>query len=202
MVLGCGTAGVDQDAMSLQDTFQRDAPAAATPTEEAQRAYLALLFEKYRSALLRHVSRFTSSREDAADLVHDTYIRVMHRISLSRLDAAARGYLFQTATNLARDHRRRQRFRAHARLDEVPEEGLISPGASPEESFAADQVNSILNACLREMPDDVRSVFVLVRSQGMSYPEVARYLAIGRRTVERRMAEAMSCLAARFGGEQ
>jgi RNA polymerase sigma factor (sigma-70 family) len=179
--------------MSIRDTFQQDAPAEQSPTEDAQRAYF---------ALLRHVGRFTSSREDAADLVHDTYMRVMHRISLSRLDAAARGYLFQTATNLARDHRRRQRFRAHARLDEVLEECLISSDASPEESLAADQVNDILKDCLREMPEEVRSVFVLARSQGMSYPEIARYLAIGRRTVERRMAQAMSHLAARLGGER
>jgi RNA polymerase sigma factor (sigma-70 family) len=201
MVLVAKGDGFRHHCMSLPDSFERDA-SAGTPTEDAQRAYVALLFEKYRSALLRHVGRFTSSREDAADLVHDTYIRVMHRISLSRLDAAARAYLFQTATNLARDHRRRQRFRAHERLDEAAEEGLISPDASPEETLAADQVNDLLMECLRAMPDEVRSVFVLARSHGMSYPEIARHLAIGRRTVERRMAQAMSHLATRLGGER
>ena len=201
MTPGCTTARIDREDMSLRDTIQRADP-AATPVEDAQRAYLGLLFEKYRGALLRHVSRFTSSREDAADLVNDTYLRVMHRISLSRLDAAARGYLFQTATNLARDHRRRHRFRDHARLDEVPAEGLASAGASPEESLAADQVNVILKECLEEMPEEVRSVFILARSHGMPYPEIARHLAIGRRTVERRMAEAMSHLSARFGGDR
>jgi RNA polymerase sigma factor (sigma-70 family) len=176
--------------------------AAATQAEDAQRAYLALLFDRYRGALLRHVGRFTASREDAADLVHDTYVRVMDRISVSRFDAAARAYLFQTATNLARDHCRRQRFRAHARLEETPEENLFAPSPSPEEALAADQVTATLREALDELSPETRSVFILARSHGMTYPEIADHLRMARRTVERRMAEAMAFLALRFGSRR
>ncbi len=170
------------------------------PTDAAQRAFLTLLFNKYRGSLLRHVGRFAKSREDASDLVQDTYLRVMGRISMSRFDGEARAYLFQTATNLARDHYRRQKFRAHASLDEAPEETLRSDDPTPEQIISADQVTAALRAAIREMPDGTRAVFVLARSQGMSYEDIAKRLGIGRRTVERRVAEAVAFLAGRLRG--
>jgi RNA polymerase sigma factor (sigma-70 family) len=170
------------------------------PTDAAQRAFLALLFNKYRGALLRHVGRLASSKEDAADLVQDTYLRVMDRISMSRFDGEARAYLFQTATNLARDHLRRQKFRAHARLDDAPEDTLRAHGPTPDEVTSADQVTAVLRIAIREMPEDARAVFVLARSRDLSYAEIAKRLGIGRRTVERRVAEAVAFLASRLRG--
>jgi RNA polymerase sigma-70 factor (ECF subfamily) len=173
---------------------------ASDPTEAAQRAFLTLLFNKYRGALLRHVGRFAASREDASDLVQDTYLRVMDRISVSRFDGEARAYLFQTATNLARDHYRRQKFRAHASLDAAPEEALRTDDPTPEQITSADQVTAALRAAIRDMPEGTRAVFVLARSHDMAYEDIAKRLGIGRRTVERRVAEAVAFLVGRLRG--
>jgi len=168
------------------------------PTDQAQRAYLTLLFNKYRGALLRHVARFTASREDAADIVQDTYLRVMHRVSLSRLDAEVRSYLFQTATNLAHDHHRRRALRTHAPLEEAPEERLLAQEPTPEQRLAADQVSRALRAAIDAMPEHIRAVFLLARTQELPYEQIAKRLGVGQRTVERRMAEAMSMLVERL----
>lgn len=170
------------------------------PTDAAQRAFLTLLFNKYRGALLRHVGRFASSREDAADLVQDTYLRVMGRISVSRFDAEARAYLFQTATNLARDHHRRQRYRSHEPLDESSVATLCAREPNPEQCLAASQVTAALRIAIGQMPDEMREVFVLARARDLSYEEIAKHLGIGRRTVERRMAGAIEFLASRLRG--
>jgi RNA polymerase sigma-70 factor (ECF subfamily) len=170
------------------------------PTDAAQRAFLTLLFNKYRSALLRHVGRFATSREDAADIVQDTYLRVMGRISLSRFDGEARAYLFQTATNLARDHLRRRKHRSHAALDDAPEETLGTGDPPHEEVLAAAQLTSALRAAIAAMPEDTRAVFILARSRELPYEEIAEQLGIGRRTVERRVAQAVAFLADRLRG--
>ena len=168
------------------------------PTGQARRAYLTLLFNQYRGALLRHVERFTASREDAKDIVQDTYVRVMNRVNMTRFDAEARAYLFQTATNLARDHYRRQLFRAHAPLEDAPEESLRAAQPNPEQALAAGQLGRELRASIAAMPAQTRAVFVLARVRDQSYEQIAAQLGIGRRTVERRMAEAMSLLVARL----
>jgi len=168
------------------------------PTDQAQRAYLTLLFNKYRGALLRHVARFTASREDAADIVQDTYLRVMNRVSVSRLDAEVRSYLFQTATNLARDHHRRQAFRVHAALEDTPEERLLADEPTPEQRLAAGQTGRALRAAIEAMPEQTRAVFLLAKTQELPYEQIAQRLGVGQRTVERRMAEAMALLVERL----
>jgi RNA polymerase sigma-70 factor (ECF subfamily) len=173
---------------------------SSDPTEAAQRAFLTLLFNRYRGALLRHIGRLTSSREDAADLMQETYLRVMDRIHISEFDAEARGYLFRTATNLARDHYRRQRFRVCARLDDSPEEFLCASDPTPEQACVAHQVTVTMQAALREMPADARDVFVLARSRDLGNSEISRHLGLSLRTVERRMADAMTFISNRFRG--
>ncbi|MFO1465473.1 MAG: RNA polymerase sigma factor [Steroidobacteraceae bacterium] len=182
----------------MRDTVSNQQPVheSADPTDEAQRAYLTLLFNKYRGALLRHVERFTRSPEDAADIVQDTYLRVMHRISIARFDAETRAYLFQTATNLARDHHRRQLFRSHSSLEEAPDDSLQASEPTPEQRLAAGQIGEALGRAIAAMPTGTRQVFLLARVQTCPTSRSPR-LGVGRRTVNaRRMAEAMTLLIA------
>jgi RNA polymerase sigma-70 factor (ECF subfamily) len=168
------------------------------PAADGQRALLIVLFNKYRGALQRHVERMVHSREDAAELVQETYLRVMRQVQTSRFEAAARAYLFQTATNLARDHHRRMRFRAHDRLDELPEGDLPIGSPAAEQTVAADQVLSLLRTAIVELPPSARAVFLRARVRNESYAEIGRELGMSVRTVERRMAEAMTILCARL----
>lgn len=171
---------------------------ASDPTEAAQRAFLTLLFNRYRGALLRHIGRLTASREDAADLMQETYLRVMDRIHVSEFDAEARGYLFRTATNLARDHYRRQRFRTCSSLDDSPEEFLRASDPTPEQACVAHQVTVTMRDALRQMPAEERAVYLLARSSDLGYTEIAEHLGLSLRTVERRMAAAMAFISNRF----
>jgi RNA polymerase sigma-70 factor (ECF subfamily) len=172
--------------------------ATADPGADSQRAFLVLLFNKHRAALLRHVERLVYSREDAAELVQETYLRVMRHIQTSRFEAAARAYLFQTATNLARDHHRRQRFRDHDNLDELPEAAWPTEGTLPDQAVAADQVLSLLRSAILGLPPMTRAVFLKARMQNLGYAAIARELGISTRTVERRVAEAMQVLCDRL----
>jgi RNA polymerase sigma-70 factor (ECF subfamily) len=184
-------APADQDLAGQQHT-------GPDPATDGQRALLVLLFNKYRAALLRHVERMVRSREDAAELVQETYLRVMRQVQTSRFEAAARAYLFQTATNLARDHHRRQRFRAHDRLDELPEADLPVGSPPVDQSVAADQVFALLKVAIAALPPTTRDVFLRARVQNQGYAQIARELGMSLRTVERRMAEAMAALCDRL----
>src|SRR5271170_4394625 len=75
--------------------------------EQSQRDYVTHLFTKYRGSLHRYLSRFVRG-EDAAELVQETYYRLLRHGETMKLEAMARAFLFHTATNLARDHRRRR----------------------------------------------------------------------------------------------
>jgi len=183
-------------------TMQESSPLLPTadlgpdPVADTQRALLTLLFNKYRGALLSHLTRLVRSPEDAAELMQETYLRVMRQAPTAKFEAIARAYLFRIATNLARDHFRRQRWRAHEPLESVPEPEAPRTSSSPEELALWGEAMESLTAALRAMPEATRAVFTRARLDNRSYAEISRELGISVRTVERRMSEAMSLLTA------
>ncbi len=171
-----------------------DSDQGPDPIADSQRALLVLLFNRYRGALTRHVERLVRSREDAAELVQETYLRVMRQIQASRFESAARAYLFQTATNLAHDHFRRGKYRAHGNIDDLTESELHAGDPAPEQLVAEDQTLTRLRAAMLQLPEPTRDVLLRARIQNQSYAQISRALGVSVRTVERRMAQAMELL--------
>jgi RNA polymerase sigma-70 factor (ECF subfamily) len=160
--------------------------------------YVTVLFNRYRGALHRYLSRLVAT-SDVPDLVQETYYRVLRHENVVEIDALARGLLFQTATNLARDHRRRNVSR-HS-LQHVPIEETTEPGTldGPEERLANEQTLQLIERTLAKLPSETRAVFVLSRFKELSYPEIARAMGLSARTVARKMSEALDALASAVG---
>lgn len=186
---------VSEDLTASADLACRPGQVPSDPTIGSQRGFLTLLYSKYRGPLFRYVRGIITSPEEAAELVQETYVRVMRQPEISRFEFAARNYLFETATNLARDHIRRKRHRRHEPLDE---EASLVPGASqnePDRLVAWDQTLETLRVAIESMPPLTRDIFVMGRLRGRKYTQIAAELGVSLRTVERRMGEAMNLLA-------
>jgi RNA polymerase sigma-70 factor (ECF subfamily) len=161
----------------------------------SQREYLTQLFNRYRGPLHRYLTRLVPS-DAAAELVQETYFRLIRHGKTLQLDAMARALLFQTATNLARDYRRRQV--AHHADDHVPiqESQLPEPQPGPDEHLATLELLALLERAIWELPDEERRVFLLARYRALSYEAIAEQLQVSVRTVARRMADAIARLSA------
>ncbi|MBK7249871.1 MAG: sigma-70 family RNA polymerase sigma factor [Gammaproteobacteria bacterium] len=163
------------------------------PVEQARQAFVTALFVRYRGTLLRYAERLVGSVEDAADLVQETYYRVMRRPMASQFEAAVRAYLFQTMRNLAKDSYRRngRRFASsHVAVDdELPDAAL-----TPEEFVASQQTATELLLAVRRLPSEQRVVLLLNREQDMTLEDIAEHLGISKRTAERRLRTAIESL--------
>jgi RNA polymerase sigma factor (sigma-70 family) len=178
----------------------QDPGSAVDPADQSQRAYITLLFNKYRGALHRYLSRLVPF-DDVAELVQETYFRLLRHGQMVQLEAMARSFLFQTATNLARDFRRRRGVRRadqHVELDEETSGEDFDPG----EHLRAEQVLGALERAIVGMPRETRTIFVLSRFRDMSYPEIAQFMNLSTRTVARKMADAMRRLSSVVEGLQ
>jgi RNA polymerase sigma-70 factor (ECF subfamily) len=172
---------------------------AADPLAEASQTYLATLFHKYRASLYRYLTGLVSSPDDAAELVQESYARLLQHDNVAQLEAVSRTYLFQIATNLARDHfRRRMTRRAGAHFD-VDDVEIADERGGPEHSMVWEQTIDSIKQGIKELSPMTRRVFLLSRFRDKTYPQIAVLLGISTRTVERKMCEAMEHLAARLG---
>jgi len=166
------------------------ADAGRDPLLETQQVYVTLLFNKYRGALHRHLASMVASQEDAADLVQDSYFRLVRHGNLMQIDAMARAFLFETATNLARDHLRRRRARPPSEpLDECEPP---SETPSPERQFALAETLAAIREAVVRLPPICRDVFLLSRFRDRTYVQIAAGLGISTRSVDRHMATAMA----------
>ncbi|HEY0687233.1 MAG TPA: RNA polymerase sigma factor [Steroidobacter sp.] len=177
---------------------QTGAAAESDRMDDHGRAYFTALFQKYRSSLFRYLTGLVTSPDDAAELVQESYARLLQHEDVTQLEAVSRTYLFQIATNLARDHYRRRTTRhssAHLDVDAIE---ITDESAGPEHNLVWDSTIESIKEGIKELPTMTRRIFLLSRFRGKTYPQIALLLGVSTRTVERKMSEAMQVLAARL----
>lgn len=169
------------------------------PLLQAQQSFLTLLFNKYRGPLYRHLYRLVRSRDDADELVQESYFRLVRRSHTPEFEAVARVYLFQTATNLARDYFRRRTSHSSDVHVQIADDLPCGEHRPDQELIWQETLRGAKSAVL-SMPHPIRTVFLLSRFRNRTYPQIAAQLGISTRTVERRMAVAMEMLASALRG--
>jgi RNA polymerase sigma-70 factor (ECF subfamily) len=151
----------------------------------------------YRAQQLR-LSRYFARRaspDDVADLVHETFSRLIGRLLEARdpLDCPE-AWLHRAANNLLLDRSRRARFRGdHDEFDEDTIGG-IDPLAALE---ARDEVARV-DAALLDLPELTREIFLLHRLGGHSYAEIGAARGMSVRKVEKQIVKALLLLRQRL----
>jgi RNA polymerase sigma-70 factor (ECF subfamily) len=136
--------------------------------------------------LYRAAWALCGSREDAEDLVQETYARVLARPRMLRREDDL-GYLLRalrnTFLNQRRDSARRlQPVQLPDQLDLVEDPRVLDPHAALEAGE--------LYTAVAALPRDFRDVLVAVDVTGLSYKEAARVLRIREGTVMSRLYRA------------
>jgi RNA polymerase sigma factor (sigma-70 family) len=144
------------------------------------------LIEPVIPALRRYARTFARDPGAADDLVQDTLERAISRWHQRRSDADTRTWLFTILHNLAVNHlRRAARHGRELPLDDASESDVAVP-STQEHALLHDEIL----AAVGQLPDDQRSVLLLVSLEDVSYAEAARILDVPIGTVMSRLARA------------
>jgi RNA polymerase sigma-70 factor (ECF subfamily) len=141
--------------------------------------------------LYRAAWSLCGSREEAEDLVQETYLQVLRRPRILRNDDDL-GYLLRVLRNTFISGRRAAARRPkQAPLPDdlgVPESRSF---ASPESRIET----AALYAAISELPDDFRDALVAIDVVGLSYREAAKALQVREATITTRLHRARTRLA-------
>lgn len=141
-----------------------------------------------RSWLLRRLG----NAFDAADLAHDTFLRVLRNLEPVR---EPRAYLATIAHGLMVNHWRRQDLERAYRDTLATVADTLAP--SPEEGALLLDALCELDALLNQLNPKARAAFLLAHLEGHTYLEIAERLEVSERMVKKYMAQAMlHCLTA------
>ena len=176
---------------ALPDTQTGSATGQAPTGPENRDEYIRTLYNKYHGNLLQYLRRILPDVQEADEIMHETYIRLLKQESLDKFEANAKAYLYTVATNLVRDSlrkRARQYQQNHVSFNESQAEDnspSVDEMVSWEETFAS------LKQVLLSLPPLTREIFILHRFEQMTYPEISKSLRVHTRTVERHMHNAI-----------
>lgn len=164
-------------------------------TADSPQQAIHTLYSDHHGWLHDWLRRQLGCSQSAADLAHDTFVRVLLRREAPSL-REPRAYLGVIARGLLVDHwRRRALEQAWLQSVAALPESLLP---SEEERHLAFEMLLRVDAMLDGLRPCVRSAFLLAQLDGIGYDEIATRLGVTRRSVERYVAEALlHCYALR-----
>ena len=140
--------------------------------------------------LYRAARAWTRSREEAEDLVQETYARVLARPRLLRNEDEV-GYLLRALRNTLISQRRAASRRPVT--TELSEEAAVGARSSDDPAETA-EIREIY-AAISGLPDEFRDALVAVDIAGLTYQEAARAFGVPEGTVTSRLFRARDRVA-------
>lgn len=151
------------------------------------------LYRQHHSWLYQWLKRRLNHSEDAADLAHDTFIRILKRKDQLYFDQP-RALLTTVAKGILINwYQRKSIEKAYLEaLSSRPEYDEISP----EQKISAIESLCLINQLLNQMPERQQQVFIWSQLEGLTQQEIANRLNISTRTVMRDLVSVLTqCLA-------
>jgi RNA polymerase sigma factor (sigma-70 family) len=149
-------------------------------------------FLAHAAELGHFLRRYIHTQQDVDDCVQETFLRVWRQEQQGTLKEEARGYLFTTALNVARDRYRRNQVRCANAHDVLNDELIDHKGPGAESTVHWRQGMARLETALAGLRPSTRTVFLLHHVERLTYAQIARKQGVTTRTVEREMARALS----------
>lgn len=147
--------------------------------------------------LVRYLSKKVHNNEDANDLAQEAFLR-MHKFQQSRRLDNARAFLFKTANNLVVDQMRRasvhDKYLSFERLSEQSDEENDKFAPSAERTVSAEQELDRIYKVVNQMPEKVRSAFLMHRGKDLSYSQIATEMDVSTSMVEKYIIQALRIL--------
>ncbi len=154
--------------------------------------------ENYHS-LIDYAQRFVFSKENARDIIQDTFIRIWEvRRSLPE-DIHFRSYLFTAVRNRCLDflkHQTQVNRYVQLRVKELEETGFQKKKQpeDPLEALISKELQKKIIDTIDALPPRCREIFILSRFEGMKYKEISEKLNISVKTIETHMTRTLLAL--------
>jgi len=170
----------DGQAAGMRDDVSQLALAARS----GDRAAFRELVWMYQKKVFALSYAFFGNREDALDLVQETFLRLYQKLDSYRPGRSFEAWLLQIARNLCIDHVRRSETRLKGRTSGTSVEDMNLPDTRPAAGDRQGDIRDVLNRCLDRLADRQRTVFMMRHFSELRNDEIAAALGISTGTVK------------------
>ena len=167
-----------------------------TETISAVKKNLDEIYSAYAPELFKICLRYSNSKAEAEDLLHDSFIRIYERLTQYKGKGSFEGWLKRIVVSVALNKLRTNRFTPshHESFDDIKEVDIEKESDDlPEErglilDAGIDQ-NDVIE-CMQELPAKAKAVFNLYVFEKMKHKDIAKELEITTSTSKTQLKRA------------
>jgi len=122
---------------------------------------------------------FFRNREDALDIVQDTFLRLYKKIQHYEKDKSFKSWVLQIAKNLCIDrYRKNHKKHDNKALGSTELDSIQLTEETGTETNSDTDIKRIVSKCLKELPERQRMIFVMKHYNELKYTEIAETLGV------------------------
>jgi RNA polymerase sigma-70 factor (family 1) len=157
------------------------------------------VYDQYWEPLLRHIMRILPNKDEAIDVVQETFLSFWNQgHKLERINSI-KTYLFTMGRNAAF-----KKWKLNLKQRNYLE-SLVAHYAEADEGFEqiinTKELSAVLDAEIEKLPTKMREIFILSRKEHLTYKEIAEKLQISDLTVKKQINNSLKQLRLKIGEE-
>ncbi len=179
--------------------------------QRGEAAALNRLIARWQRPLHSFAYRYCQNREDAEDLVAQTFVKLYQQRQRLRPDTKLSAWLFTTLTNLCHNHHRWKRRHPTVALDcsgsrgaNAGEQANTGEPAieqlTPGQALEHDEMLASVREAIARLPHDLKVTLLLHHYDRLSYRAIGEITGCSERGVETRLYRARQLLRERLSG--
>jgi RNA polymerase sigma-70 factor (ECF subfamily) len=159
-----------------------------------------LLVLKYQHRVLKLVGRFVNDPTEAEDVAQEAFLKAYRALASFRGDSAFYTWLYRIAINTAKNALVSQRRRPVdfdldlQDPDQYERQARLKEADTPEGVLLTDEIRTVVEEAMEQLPEDLRTAIVLRELEGLSYEEIAEAMDCPVGTVRSRIFRAREAI--------
>ncbi len=150
------------------------------------------VFRAYGKRVYSFCYGYLKSREDAEEMVQETFIRIWESRSTIDPDLPFGGFIFTIAYRLVLNRLRKRRYEYAGNLHWARNRAKVSN--ETEDSVIYRDLGRLAKDAIASLPPRRKQIYQMIKEDHMTYQQVAKTLNISTKTVEAQMTEALKYL--------
>src|SRR5277367_4228207 len=183
--------------MPVSSLADADETILVAQSREGDTAAFGELVKRYEGKVFRLAQHVTQNREDAEDVLQETFLKAYEHLDQFRGDSKFYTWIVRIAVNQALMKLRRRKTDKAVSLDETIDTGedtvareIAAWDENPEQRYSREEMNKILSSAVDSLAPPYRAVFVLRDIEEMSTEETAEALDLSIPAVKSRLLRA------------
>ena len=127
---------------------------------------------------------YLRNKEDAMDIVQETFFRLHQKIDLFREEKNFQNWLLQITRNICVDYYRKSYGKRGGRYLHKNIEDVNLSNESDHERIYSTDINRIFSGCIEKLSEKQRMVFVMKHFNNLDYKEIAQILDVALGTMK------------------